>query len=273
MRAAIRPGAVLAAVFGLAAWSAASCGPRRPAPSPETACAPVDGRLPAGARADALAGEFRLTLVVTRGAHAGESTTGTLRLQPFGGRPVPVRAAEGVRYPLFGGAEVDLAAVGAVAPGDIGGVDAARPGVLVMEWPRAHGPAGAYEISLRFGADANQAGPDRFDGTYLSLFLTSLSADGFAGGWESGGGQPVANGYFCAERTGAGCCDRRKGLAHEFLTARHTGRSSARRRRGIAHLVMFLCFPHKSHQRFSSVPITDELLGHGHERDWIKIGS
>ena len=37
----------------------------------------------------------------------------------------------------------------------------------------------------------------------LSLVLSSLSADGFAGGWESGAGQPVALGYFCAERTGA----------------------------------------------------------------------
>ncbi|HEU0300427.1 MAG TPA: hypothetical protein VFR37_13250 [Longimicrobium sp.] len=196
----LRPAAALAAVLALAAWSGGACGGRPPAPA--AACAPVDGRLPVGARADGLAGEFRLTLVATRGARAGQSASGTLRLQSFGDRPLPLRAAPGVRYPLFGGAEVDLAAVGALAPGAIERADAARPGVLVMEWPQAHGPTGAYEVSLRLGADANQGSLERFDGTYMSLFLTALSRDGFAGGWESGGGEPVAGGYFCAERTG-----------------------------------------------------------------------
>jgi hypothetical protein len=197
----VRPAAVLAAAAALAGWSGGACGARPPAPA--AACAPAEGALAAGARADALAGEFRLTLVSTRGPRAGESASGTLRLQPYGSRPAPVPAAAGVRYPLFGGAEVDLAGVGALAPGEVRRADAARPGVLVMEWPRPSAPAGTNEIMLRLGADANQGGPDRFDGAYMALTVTALSGAGFAGRWESGGGEPVAGGYFCAERTGA----------------------------------------------------------------------
>lgn len=193
-RSALRPGAALVAVLGLAGW-AGNCPGRTPAPA-ATACAPVEGALAAGARADGLAGEFRLTLT----AESGRSATGTLRLQPFGTRPVPVAAAAGVRYPLFGGTDVDLAAVGAVAPGAVDRADAARPGVLVMEWPRPDAPAGSNEIMLRLGADANQAGPPRFDGAFTSLTVTSIAADRFAGRWESGGGDQRASGYFCAER-------------------------------------------------------------------------
>jgi hypothetical protein len=197
----LRPAAVLAAAVALAGWSGGSCGARPPVPA--AACAPAEGELAAGARADALAGDFRLTLVATRGPRAGQSTSGMLRLQPYGGRPAPLPAAAGARYPLFGGAQVDLAGVGALAPGGVERADAARPGVLVMEWPRPNAPAGTNEIMLRFGADANQGERERFDGTYLALTVTALSGGGFAGRWESGGGEPVAGGHFCAERTRA----------------------------------------------------------------------
>ncbi len=200
----LRSAAALAAGLALAGWSGASCGGRPPAPAAAAACAPADGVLPPGVRADGLAGEFRLTLVATRGPRATHSVSGTLRLQPFGSRPLPLPAAAGVRYPLFGGAQLDLAGVGAVAPGAVDRADAARPGVLVMEWPQPHGPAGANQIMLRFGADANAGDRERFDGAYLALTLTTVSAGGFAGGWESGAGQPVAGGHFCAERTGSG---------------------------------------------------------------------
>lgn len=197
MRSALRPGVALAAALGLAGW-AGNCPGRTPAPA-AAACSPVEGTLAAGARADRLAGEFRLTLT----AQSGQSSTGTLRLQPFGTRPVPVAASAGVRYPLFGGTDVDLASVGAVAPGAVDRADAARPGVLVMEWPRPNAPAGSNEIMLRLGADANQGGPPRFDGAFTSLTVTSITANRFAGRWESAGGDQRAAGYFCADRVGA----------------------------------------------------------------------
>lgn len=197
---AFRPGLALAAALGLVGWAGQSCSGRAPAPAGEAAaCTPVQGPLAAGARADALAGEFRLTLTAADGPRAGSSAAGTLRLQPFGARPVPVPPAAGVRYPLFGGVDVDLAAVGAVAPGAVDRADAARPGVLVLEWPRSGAPAGSSEVMLRLGADANQGGPPRFDGAFTALTVTSIEAGRFAGTWESGG-EADASGYFCADR-------------------------------------------------------------------------
>lgn len=207
----MRPAAAVLAVLALAGWTGASCGPRAPAPAATatppapaapavtaaSACAPAAGPLAAGAQADALAGEFRLTLVASRGARAGRSASGQLTLRPYGSRPAPVAAAAGVRYPLFGGTDVDLAAVGALALGEVGPVEAARPGVLVLEW--AHD--GVRQITLRLGADANVGGAQRFDGTYMALTVTTVSAAGFAGTWESGAGEPVSGGHFCAVRT------------------------------------------------------------------------
>jgi hypothetical protein len=190
----LRPAALAALVMGAAACAAGTPGP---AAAP---CAPVDGVLPAGARADVLAGRFRLTMTATGGQQTGQSATGTLRLEAFGGQPLPVPAAPGVRYPLFGGADVDVARVGAFAVGDVRRADPAAPGVLVMEYPRANAPAGTSDIMLRLGADSNQRGQQRFDGAFLALVVRSANADGFAGTWESGAGQPQSSGYFCAQR-------------------------------------------------------------------------
>jgi hypothetical protein len=200
-----RPAAAVLAAFALGGWAAASCGGRPPAPvDAAAACAQVEGPLAADARAEALAGEFRLTLVAARGARTGESVSGRLTLRPFGGRPVPVPAAAGTRYPFYGGADVAVDAVGAVTPGEVAPADAARPGVLVMEWSRQDAPAASRQITLRLGADANQGSQVRFDGAFLALSVTSISADGFAGTWESGAGEPQAGGWFCAQRAGAG---------------------------------------------------------------------
>jgi hypothetical protein len=199
----LRPAAVLLGVLVLAGAAGQSCRGAAPAPAAGVPCAPVAGPLAAGARADGLAGEFRLTLVAERGAQAGASVSGALTLRAYGGRPAPVPASAGVRYPLFGGTDVRLDAVGAVSAGETGRADAARPGVLVMEWPRPDAPAGTHNLTLRLGADANQGGQQRFDGAYMALTVTSIAADRFAGTWESGAGQPRAGGHFCAERTGA----------------------------------------------------------------------
>ncbi|HEV7590184.1 MAG TPA: hypothetical protein VGO40_18845, partial [Longimicrobium sp.] len=66
------PRALLLAALGLAGWGPPACAGRAPVPAAADApCAAVEGSLPAGATADGLAGEFRLTLVATRGARAG----------------------------------------------------------------------------------------------------------------------------------------------------------------------------------------------------------
>jgi hypothetical protein len=190
------------ALLVLAAWAPASCG-GRPAAVEPVPCAPTAGQLPEGGRADGLAGEYRLTLVATRGARAGKSASGRLVLRPFEGTARPVQPVGATRYPLYGGATLALDSIGAVAPGDISRADAARPGVLVMEWRRATPPPPSDQITLRFGADANAGGPDRFDGTHLALHLAATSATRFAGIWDSGGGEVLqAGGYFCAERVG-----------------------------------------------------------------------
>lgn len=196
------PAGVLLAALALGAWAGGSCGARPPAPV-AAACAPAEGMLAAGARADALAGEFRLTLTATRGARAGRSTAAVLRLMPYGSRPAPVPAAAGVRYPLYGGTDAMLAEVGAVTHGSAAPADAAGPGVLVMEWPRPGAPSGTHEVMLRLGADANRGSARPFDGAYTALTVREIAAGRFAGTWESGGGDASAGGYFCADRVTA----------------------------------------------------------------------
>jgi hypothetical protein len=185
-------------VLGTAlALSAGTCAGRAPAPA-DVACGPVEGALPAGAQAEPLRGEFRLTLVAVSGPGAGRSAAGKLRLHSFGTRQAPVPAAPGVSHPLYGATDVRLADVGAAAPGDATRDDPAAPGVLVIEWQRS-GPPARNEITLRLGADANHGGQERFDGSHMALFVSSLSAERFTGRWRSGGDQQ-AEGYFCAER-------------------------------------------------------------------------
>jgi len=179
--------------LALAGWAPGACPGRAPAPSAaDTPCAAVEGSLPAGTRADGLAGEYRLTLVATRGPRAGSSTTGALRLLRNDGHAGPA-ATEGVRYPLYGDARLALDSVGAIAPGDVGSTEAARPGVLAIE--------SRGTLTLRFGADANGSGPPRFDGSHLALFPVTLAADRFAGRWNSGTAEQPSGGYFCAVRS------------------------------------------------------------------------
>lgn len=189
-----------ALALSLAAFAAAACGGRMPGASmaPPT-CEPVAGELAAGVRSDALAGTYELTLVATSGPRSGEAVSGSLRLRPYGTRPAPL-AAPGVRYPLFGEADVDLTSVGAVAPGALGSDDPQAPGVLVLEWPRAGAPAGTNEVVLRLGAEGNREERLRFDGTSMALFVDRVDEDRFAGRWRSGAGEELAAGHFCARR-------------------------------------------------------------------------
>ena len=119
-------------------------------------------------------------LVATSGALAGHSSSGSLSLGP-----------------RFGRAAIDLATVGAVAPGDIASADSAGPGVLVVESPNA---TGAGALILRFGADANRSDRQPFDGAHMALFVDAVSSSGINGRWTSGVDTKSATGYFCAER-------------------------------------------------------------------------
>ncbi|HSU13638.1 hypothetical protein [Longimicrobium sp.] len=187
--------------LGGGAWTCqrAAPAPATP-PAASTACAPAEGTLPADARTDALAGDFAVTLVATRGPRTGHAAAGTLRLARYAAGAGPsIEARPDVRYPAHGAASLPLDSVGAEAPGDIAIASASRPGVLAIEQRGGEGT----RLMLRFGAEANGAGPQRFDGSYLALYVDALSADRFSGRWSSGVAEREAGGHFCAERVAA----------------------------------------------------------------------
>ena len=174
--------ALLAAFF----CAGVACAHRDPSPAVQasaagaaSACAAPDTNTHADVDAARLPGNYRLTLVATSGAQAGRSIAGSLSLGP-----------------RVGHATIDIAAVGAVAPGDIGSTDPARPGVLVV-LPNASTPS---SIILRFGADANTSEHQLFDGSHMALFVADATARGMVGSWTSGVDARSAGGHFCAER-------------------------------------------------------------------------
>ena len=151
---------------------------------------------------DSLAGEYRLHL--TSDSAKGQKVEGLLRLLASDVSSPRRTGPYGIpdtthRYPLVGTAELDLAAVGAVAPGGTTSSDPAAPGVLVIE--RVGAPSAAERILLRLGSQANQAERLRFDGGYTVLRVRQLDREGFRGDWESGAPLPQAHGHFCASRT------------------------------------------------------------------------
>jgi len=173
----------------------------RPSPAP---CGPLADGAGVTLPAESLAGEYRLQLT----SDAGEKRTieGVLRLRSVGPSLPPRTGPYGLpdtthRYPLVGTADLDLGAVGAVAPGGTTSADAAAPGVLVIE--RVGGGPARERILLRLGADANRAEPIRFDGGYTVLRVRQADAEGFRGEWESGAPLPEAHGHFCAARATA----------------------------------------------------------------------
>jgi hypothetical protein len=200
----IHPALALAAALGLAG---ASCRAPAPAPAAPVECSEPEGQLAPGARADALVGDYRLTLSATEGPRTGTTIAGTLRLRAYGSRPAPLTVPPGmeVRYPLYGGTDLDPAEVGGMTWGEVAPLEAARPGVLVLEWRRDGAPVGANEITMRLGAEANSDDRQRFDGAYFSLFVKAVSDTRFTGLWTSrtGDGTTAASGFFCADRVAA----------------------------------------------------------------------
>lgn len=143
------------------------------------------------------AGRYALELHATSGTMRGASTRATLQLERSARPP-----AGTVSYPLVGTTDVRVSEVGGSMPGVATSREAARPGVLVLEYPRAGGPSGARDVTVRLGSDANGAtfADQLFDGAYMALHVRLIDAAGFAGQWSSGQEGRTAGGHFCARR-------------------------------------------------------------------------
>lgn len=147
-----------------------------------------------------MAGRYVVTLVATAGERRGETVSGymTLRTAPAG-TPGPAASA---RTALIGTTDVALARVGAMRLGDTWSEDPRAPGVAVYEQRAANGNP---TVTMRLGSATTAAptpGMTAIEGGYTALFVRQISSGGFAGGWNSGSGDPgtEARGHFCAVR-------------------------------------------------------------------------
>ena len=156
--------------------------------TPADGCVPGEHRLATTATLAGHAGRYRLTLM----DGDGQRVQGALTLvAPPAGSP---RVLSSATISLHGFTDVNLAAVGAERVGDPDSRAPDAPGVLVLESTRA----GVRSILLRLGSTANRQGLLRYDGSYTVLDVLTISADGFAGRWRSGGRQAEVQGDFCA---------------------------------------------------------------------------
>lgn len=184
----------------------AGCGARR-AEVELPQCTERSGELAAGADAATMVGEYRLTLVATRGERAGNSASGDLMLIPVDSayriqQTANVTSSVDSPFVLVGRTELSLGDVGAIRMGEIATLDPTRPGVAVLQQETSD--AAGSRITLRFGSQANQLGNVLFDGGYTALQVSWIEALGFGGSWASGVRGPETGGYFCAFRITAG---------------------------------------------------------------------
>jgi hypothetical protein len=168
-------------------------------------CKPTSGTLPAGATADGIGGEYRLTLVADQGPKQGRAVSGQLWLEPYEGqlrqRTRPDGSPDSATvYAAFGATDVEVTEVGAVRLGSTESRDPSRPGVLVLERHTAS-PDPVTQITLRLGSDANRRDQVRFDGGYTALYVREISGERLAGDWASSAGRSQeTRGHFCATR-------------------------------------------------------------------------
>ncbi len=168
------------------------CKPSPAAAGPQ-ACAPSPGPLPPDASAASLEGVFRLRLVATSGPRRDSSADGTLSLLRPAAEPEP-GAPAARRFVLVGSGQLRLEEVGA-AEADVASRDPMRPGALVFDLPSG--------VLLRLGAEANRQDVTRIEGAATALRVREIREDGFAGDWTSMAPLPLAEGYFCAWRSGS----------------------------------------------------------------------
>ena len=173
------------------------CGGANAGQSDPQGCSPVEAPA-ATVAADGLEGQYTVRLLSTAGDKRGAAVEGRLELMAQDSAYRTMERADGLadttfRFPLYGTAAVDFAAVGAAVPGDPGASDPAGPGVLVIERPGG--------VMLRLGSDANRRGVRRFDGGYTVLQVQQVTEEGFAGTWRSAVGLEESGGHFCAVKT------------------------------------------------------------------------
>lgn len=174
------------------------CGGASAGQSDPQACSPVEAPASAVA-AEGLEGRYAVRLIATAGDKRGAAVEGRLELMPQDSAYRTMERADGsadttFRFPLYGTADLDFAAVGASVPGDPGAADPLGPGVLVIERPGG--------VMLRLGSEANRRGLRRFDGGYTVLQVQQVTDRGFAGTWRSAVGLEESGGHFCAVQTG-----------------------------------------------------------------------
>jgi hypothetical protein len=158
-------------------------------------CTPLSGReVGSGSR---LVGDWRLTLVSSRGSAAGRAAVGMLRLNEQRADLRALPGVTGASMPLIGTADISLEEVGATRVGATSSLDPEAPGVAVIEQPRAGGGA---ELTLRLGSEANRRGQTRFDGGFMALYVGRIDPEAFYGTWASGETRPESSGHFCAVR-------------------------------------------------------------------------
>jgi hypothetical protein len=178
-------------VLLLAGCSGANAGQSDPQP-----CGPVQA-VASAVTASGLGGEYNLRLVATSGPKRGSTAAGRMTLMAQDSAHRKLESEGGSRdtnftLPWYGTTELDFASVGAVVPGDATSSDPASPGVLVMEGPG--------RVMLRMGSMANRRDVRRFDGAFTALQVQQVTEKGFAGTWQSGGGDEPSSGHFCADR-------------------------------------------------------------------------
>ncbi len=150
-------------------------------------------------------GQYQLRLVATSGAKTGAAVEGTLMLHPQSKTLRHLTRLDGIRdtavtLPLYGSADLNLAAVDAVSVGSITSVDPMQPGVLVVERRGGFGRAASPAIVIRLGSEANRRDRQRFDGGYMALRVREASPERIVGTWSSGVRMEQSAGYFCAVR-------------------------------------------------------------------------
>lgn len=153
-------------------------------------CQPTHAILARDATLVGAHGRYGLVLVTRTGEKTVRGVLVLVRSPP--GREVLGSAAT----PLQGALDIDLDQVGARRIGDVTSTDPEAPGVLVLEFDRR----GTRHVMLRLGSDANRVDERLYDGGHTVLRVRQITADGFAGTWESGVRSSVTTGYFCATR-------------------------------------------------------------------------
>ncbi len=158
--------------------------------------------MPAGSTAEGLAGQYRLTLVATRGERSGNTVQGRLWLheQQSGLRSITIPGAGPIpnaTMPLYGATDTDLEGVGGLRLGDPMSLDPMSPGVAVLE-QRGSEKDAHTEITLRLGSAANRRDVQAFDGGFMALYVRWIEEGRFGGAWASGVTGRESEGYFCA---------------------------------------------------------------------------